>query len=147
MKSIKPGRGPSGMSFVGSICVTIFGVFWTIMAFSITSESPFGIGAIFPLFGVIFVIMGIVQAVYNYKNATGEDRYSIYHITDSNEEGDPADAWIHRKNTADEQNNHNYENNQYKNNYENGEMNFCPYCGTEVESDYSICPKCGKTIN
>ncbi|MHB8061464.1 MAG: hypothetical protein ACYDG2_02340 [Ruminiclostridium sp.] len=37
MKSIKPGRGPSGMSFAGSIITIIFGVFWTIIAFSITA--------------------------------------------------------------------------------------------------------------
>ncbi len=139
MKSIKPGRGPSGMSFVGSIFAIIFGIFWTIVAFSITSNVPFGmIGSIFPLFGVIFVIMGVFQAIYNFKNATGKDRYSIYDITDSREEGDPADKWINRSNMEDTQNKHEYV---------AGEVNFCPYCGTQIKSEYSFCPKCGKTIN
>ena len=64
MKSIKPGRGPSAMGAMGSIIAVIFGIFWTIAAASM--GAPF----FFPLFGVLFIIMGIVQAVYNFKNAT-----------------------------------------------------------------------------
>jgi len=136
MKSIKPGRGPSGISFVGSVVVVIFGVFWTIVAVSITANSPFPIiGIMFPLFGVLFVIVGIFQAIYNYKNATGKDRYSIYDITDSKEESDPSDEWIKnkvKKEIQEEQNN------------DTGK--FCPYCGIKLESDYIFCPKCGKAI-
>lgn len=137
MKSIKPGRGPSGMSFIGSIFVVIFGIFWTFMAFSTIGGSGI-IGVIFPLFGVFFVIMGILQAVYNYKNATGKDRFSTFDITDSGEEGDPSNEWIK---------------NQFKTNATaenkkqlNGEINYCPYCGAEVDSGFSFCPKCGKNI-
>lgn len=122
MKSIKPGRGPSGMSFMGSIVAVIFGIFWTIIAASITAGAPFGIGAIFPLFGILFIIVGIVQAVYHYKNATRKDRYSMFDITDSTEEGDPADKWIRR------------------------ETDYCPYCGVQLESEFIYCPKCGKRI-
>ena len=32
MKSVKPGRGPSGMNFIGSVIAIVFGIFWTIMA-------------------------------------------------------------------------------------------------------------------
>lgn len=138
MKSIKPGRGPSGMSFVGSVIAVIFGVFWTIAAASITANSPFGIiGAIFPLFGVLFIIMGIVQAVYNYKNATGKDRYSLLDITDSKEEGDPSDNWI--KDNI---------NNEITEQEENPDIdfNYCPYCGTKLMDEYVYCPKCGKEI-
>ncbi len=122
MKSIKPGRGPSGMSFMGSIIAVIFGIFWTIMAFGITAGAPFGIGIFFPLFGIVFIIMGIVQAIYHYKNATGKDRYSMYDITDSTEERDPADKWIKR------------------------ETDYCPYCGVQLEKEFVYCPKCGKTV-
>ena len=34
MKSVKPGRGPSGLGFIGSVFGIIFGIFWTIMAAS-----------------------------------------------------------------------------------------------------------------
>ena len=120
MKSVKPGRGPSGMSFIGSIVAIIFGIFWTITAFNMTAGSPVGIA--FPLFGIIFIIIGIIQAVYHFKNATGENRFSEYDITDSSEEDDPADKWI------------------------KGENNYCPYCGAAINDDYSFCPKCGKSI-
>lgn len=32
VKSIKPGRGPSAMSAIGSVFAVVFGIFWTIMS-------------------------------------------------------------------------------------------------------------------
>lgn len=43
----------------------------------------------FSIFGVLFVIVGIVQAVYNFKNAAGKKRYSAFDIVDGEEEPDP----------------------------------------------------------
>lgn len=40
----------------------------------------------FSIFGVLFVIVGIVQAVYNFKNAAGKKRYSAFDIVDGEEE-------------------------------------------------------------
>ena len=37
MKSIKPGRGPSGLSAMAAVGVVFFGLFWTGMAVMITS--------------------------------------------------------------------------------------------------------------
>ena len=136
MRSIKPGRGPSGMSFIGSIVAIIFGVFWTIIAVSITANAPFGIvGVIFPLFGAMFIILGVIQAIYNYKNATGKNRFSLLDITDSPEEGDPSDRLIRDK-TADE------EKEQKK--YTQIDFNYCPFCGLQLDKEYVYCPKCGK---
>lgn len=123
------------MSFIGSVIGIIFGVFWTILAASFTA--PFGIiGIIFPLFGVLFIVLGVVQAIYHYKNATSKDRYSIIDIVDSREEGDPADNWIKNKDGSETE----AQNNIYS------EINYCPYCGARVSSDYAFCPKCGKSI-
>lgn len=138
MKSIKPGRGSSAMSFIGSIVSIIFGVFWTIMAAGITADSPFGIGKIFPLFGVLFIVIGIFQAIYNYKNATGKKRYSMFDITDSTEEGDPSYKWIKNETESKEENE--------CRKFTGTEINYCPYCGTEIEGNYMYCPKCGKKI-
>lgn len=89
MKSIKPGRGPSAMGAMGSIVAAVFGLIWTGAAVSM------GAPIFFPLFGVVFVIMGIVQAVYNFKNATSENRYSEFDIVDSQEEPDPLSQRFH----------------------------------------------------
>ncbi len=82
MKSIKPGRGPSFMGGVMSILVGLFGVVWTVIAASAG-------GGFFALFGIIFIAVAVVQAIYNFKNATGKNRYSAFDITDSSEEPDP----------------------------------------------------------
>lgn len=68
MRSIKRGRGPSMMGGISSIFVAIFGVIWTLFASQTGS-------ILFMLFGVVFVVQAIVQAVYNFKNAT--DRKSV----------------------------------------------------------------------
>lgn len=138
MKSIKPGRGPSGLSFIGSIAIVIFGIFWTITAFSFTKNSSFGgIGTIFPFFGIIFIIIGVINAVYNYKNATSKDRFSIIDITDSNEEGDPSSKWI--KDEILDPDNGSFD-------QTDDDSNYCPYCGRKVKDDHSFCAKCGKAI-
>ncbi|MBN2558123.1 MAG: zinc ribbon domain-containing protein [Clostridia bacterium] len=140
MKSIKPGRGPSGMALAGSLAAVIFGLFWTGAAVMMTKGSPFGVvGSIFPLFGVIFIIIGVVQAVYHYKNARGKDRFSLLDITDDGEEGDPSDRWIKNDMVADT---------------EDGEktggperFRFCPYCGSDLEDRFTYCPGCGKRLD
>lgn len=130
MKSIKPGRGPSGMSAIASVFAVIFGIFWTIMA------SSMGAPILFPMFGVLFVIMGIVQAVYHYKNATGENRFSSFDITDESEESDPIQEMLFPKNEQVNSENH----------IQNEKIRFCPYCGASVEENFEFCSHCGKML-
>ncbi len=136
MKSIKPGRGPSGMNFVSTIGGVIFGVLWTVCAFAMTGGGAFGlIGLIFPLFGVVFVVIGIIQAVYHYKNATGKDRYSAFDITEDGEEGDPSWRWVQGAEP--------WERSAPPRPPESG-AEFCPYCGAKLQEDFRFCPKCGR---
>ncbi len=125
------------MSFIGSIFSVIFGIFWTILAASMTSGAGI-FGIVFPLFGVIFVIMGIIQAAYHYKNATGKNRFSTFDITSQGEEGDPATRWVkggepweapkERPNSGDR---------------------YCMWCGDDLSQHpqgIAFCPKCGREI-
>lgn len=116
MKSIKRGRGPSMMQGAGSIFAAVFGVIWIGIAVNV------GAPPLFLLFGICFVGMAIVQAVYNFKNAAGKQRFSEYDIVDSREEGDPLDTYLKQ------------------------DEGFCPYCGEAVKSDYVFCRKCGKKL-
>lgn len=75
MKHIKPGRGPSAMGALGSVIAVVFGIFWTV------SVASMGAPISFSIFGVLFVIVGIVQAVYNFKNAAGKKRYSAFDLS------------------------------------------------------------------
>ncbi len=132
MKSIKPGRGPSRQSAVASAASVIFGIFWTIAAASMTwGMGGFGvIGIIFPLFGLVFVGLGIYNTIYHARNATGENRHSIVDIVDGEEEPDPLDPdpdrWRRPGPAAD--------------------AAYCPWCGEKLAEDYRFCPKCGREL-
>lgn len=123
LKSIKPGRGPSALGVVSSIIVAMFGIFWTVVTIQM------GAPIFFSLFGVVFVVMAGVQAVYNYKNATGKNRMSLFDITEGDEETDPVDKYIKHEKSDSEHSD-----------------SYCPYCGGAVKSDFQFCPKCGKQI-
>lgn len=124
MKSIKPGRGSSMMGGVVSILVGVGGVIWTLSAVDM------GAPILFSLFGIIFVIIAVVQAAYNFKNATSKNRYSAFDITDDNEEPDPLGAHfgVSQSSTPPTA----------------ASGSFCPYCGAPLQSDFAFCRKCGK---
>ncbi|QOX64910.1 zinc ribbon domain-containing protein [Anoxybacterium hadale] len=136
MKSIKPGRGPSMMSAIGSAAAAIFGVIWTLSAISM------GAPIFFALFGVVFVLMGIGQAVYNYKNATGENRFSEYDITSSSEEPDPLNDYFGRSRRDDS-----HISQRKETPADTAGRRFCPYCGSEAEREHLYCSKCGKKLS
>ena len=123
MKSIKPGRGPSMMSGIAGIFVAIFGGIWTIAAVSM------GAG-LFAIFGIIFIGFAITIALYNFKNATGKNRYSAFDITSDGEEPDPLNEKFGAASTEKK----------------DTKYSFCPYCGTPVEEEYQYCNSCGKKL-
>ncbi|MBQ2792084.1 MAG: zinc ribbon domain-containing protein [Oscillospiraceae bacterium] len=127
MKSIKPGRGPSMLGGVMSLLMGAFGIVWMLVVI-------FSGGGVFALFGLIFVIVAITQAVYHFKNATGENRYSSYDIVDSEEESDPWNERYGRKRS------------QSGEAAAPVESRFCPYCGNPVEKGYQYCNQCGEKL-
>ena len=125
MKSIKPGRGPSMMGGVVGIFMIGFGIFWTVLAAQASG--------IFAIFGVLWTGIAIATTVYNFKNATGKNRYSAFDITDEGEEPDPL--------------NERFGNPQTNINKDNDVDNkFCPYCGMPVAGDFEYCNNCGKKL-
>ena len=118
MKSIKPGRGPSMMGGVVGIFMIGFGILWTVLA----SQAS----GIIALFGVLWTVVAIVTTIYNFKNATGKNRYSAYDITDSSEESDPLNERFGNPQG----------NTPKKDDVDN---NFCPYCGSPVGGDFEFC--------
>ena len=59
----------AGFGIVGAVVGGVFGVFWTVMAFAITSGGPdvgpFSIAKVFvPLFGVVFTVAAIGYGLY-----------------------------------------------------------------------------------
>lgn len=131
MKSIKPGRGPSMMDGIGAVGAAIFGVIWTLLALSM------GAPILFALFGVVFIGMAIVQAYYNFHNATSKNRYSSFDITEEGEESDPLQERFGGQ-TADTTHQEEIP--------RAAAGGYCPYCGAEAEKDYRFCRKCGKRM-
>ena len=128
MKSVKPGRGPSMMGGVSSILMAVVGVAWTIGALSM------GAGSLFAIFGIVFIAMAVVSAVYNFKNATSKNRYSSFDITEDGEEIDPWNERFGEKRETTGTTPY------------SRDSNYCPYCGTRVEGDFAFCNKCGKKL-
>jgi xanthosine utilization system XapX-like protein len=116
------------MGGVGAIAGVVFGVIWTFAAASM------GAPVFFPLFGIVFIIIGIAQAVYHFKNAVGEKRYSAFDITDEREEADPLNERFGQQKME-----------QDPDDTEKG-GNFCPYCGAKIHPDYEFCRQCGKKL-
>ncbi len=121
MKSVKPGRGPSMLSGIVGAFMIGFGILWTIFAAQTS--------VVFSLFGVLWTGIAVVITVYNFKNATGKNRYSQFDITDENEEPDPF--------------NERFGDVQQKTNTDN---RYCPYCSTPVAGDFEFCNNCGKKL-
>lgn len=129
MKSIKPGRGPSMVGGIMSIVVGLFGVVWTIIAASMG-------GGFMAIFGILFILVAIIQAIYKFKNATSENRYSEFDITDETEESDPLNDRFGRQFGPELK----------IDNKSQRESHFCPYCGTAVDSQFTFCNHCGKKL-
>ncbi len=113
------------MGGVVGIAVALFGVFWTVMAIA-------GGAWFMAPFGLIFTVIAVVRAVYDFKNATGKNRYSEYDITENGEETDPLNEMFGEKR-------------DYSTNSQIGNR-FCPYCGQRVEADFEFCNVCGKRL-
>jgi hypothetical protein len=130
--SIKPGRGPSAASAVGGIIGVVFGIFWTILAFTITADAPWPIiRIIFPGFGILFVIAGIASVFYNTHNATQPNRFSDLDIVPSDSEPDPLTPGRQRGGSAAD---------------EPTAAAFCSQCGTGLRADDKFCSKCGAKV-
>lgn len=78
--------------------MVLFGICWTVVAYFIThapkamspglNDSPAGtiltiVGIIVPLFGVCFVVIGILSVVYSIQNAFSKNRTSLVDIETS----------------------------------------------------------------
>lgn len=108
----------------------MFGIIWTCGAASI------GAPGFFLLFGVAFIGIGVVNAVYSFKNATGENRYSDFDIVDSDEEPDPLNDRFGSRSDPEPE----------VQTGEQGKFAYCPYCGARLGEDFAFCGTCGRAL-
>jgi hypothetical protein len=129
MFSLKPGRGKSFKDFLGSIVSVVFGVVWTIVVYQ--SDTTFA------LFGLVAILGGVVDALFNFYNAFGRNRFSALDATAAGEEPDPFATVIGRETS---------ESAKVKTGPRQYPGENCPFCGTKVKGIYDYCPNCGKDI-
>ena len=105
---------------------------WTLAAINM------GAPVFFPLFGLVFIALRVGQAVYNFRNAKGKNRYSAFDIVDSDEEDDP----LNRRYGA------RHEDAAYSSAPSDSSpaAGYCPYCGAPAEEGFAFCRRCGKKL-
>ena len=83
----------------------------------------------------------MANTVYNFKNATGEKRYSAYDIVEHTEEPDPLNERFGEvKNAPDKKESTDTAAEEKK------DSKFCPWCGEAVEEAFVYCNHCGKKL-
>lgn len=91
MRSIKPGRGSSLQGAIGSLFAVVFGIVWMVSAAKSGAPTPF------VLMGLVFVVIAGSNVIISLMNATGENRFSLYDITEEGEEPDPLEEMLNKK--------------------------------------------------
>lgn len=84
-----PGKASS---LFGGVILVAFGIFWTVMAGVVAG--PFGgLGSLFPIFGVLFVLFGIGVTIHSFiKAGRYQDAQEQYHRRRRELTGDRDDA-------------------------------------------------------
>ena len=131
MRSVKPGRGPSLQGAIGSIFAVVFGIFWMVSAAKMGAPTPF------VLMGLVFVVIAGSNVIVSLMNATGENRFSLYDITEEGEEPDPLEEVLNKKEKTTE---------PKEEEKRPTETAFSPYCGAKAEKDSAFCRSCGKKL-
>lgn len=126
MKSIRPGRGHSKDTIAGSVIMTLFGVFWCIVAAKI------GGGFMVP-FGLLFIGLAVYNGVRGFHNISSDEPDSFIDIVDTNEEHRNVDRGLTSEGSTSA-------------GAKGNSVDFCPYCGKAVEGDFDFCPKCGRKL-
>ena len=105
-------------TIVARIIAGGFGILWTILAISITAESPWPVAKIiFPGFGILFTIVAFLGGSSEKGRSGDENTAPKPDISLQRQERPTAP----REKKAV----------------------YCPYCGTAQEEDYKTCDSCG----
>lgn len=68
------------MEGIACVFTALFGIGWIITAVSI------GAPIMFPLFGIGFVLLSVIKAIFSFKNAFSQNRMSDFDIVDKEKE-------------------------------------------------------------
>lgn len=109
------------MEGIACVFTALFGIGWIITAVSI------GAPIMFPLFGIGFVLLSVIKAIFSFKNAFSQNRMSDFDIVDGSEEQDPF-------------------NQRFGSPSSRIKSNYCPRCGNRVEDGYTFCNYCGNEL-
>lgn len=147
MKVVKSNRGQPAVSFISSILTIGFGILWTMMVHRFISiVGGFGpMGILFPLIGVFFITVGIIQATLFIKYITRHD----FHTTDTDYFGRSGSNRFDFNFTGKFENisQKYWGDSKFDSKVElkvESKLISCKNCGESFDIIFSYCPKCGK---
>lgn len=139
MYSLKPGRGPSLLNGLSGIifCTVAFGMSFAVCAIgnaftnsipnSAPAVGPFkNVFACFALVPLLIGVVGLINVIYSFYNATAKNRLSNLDITTHTEEPDP----LNPKPTP-------------PTNPATSPSTFCTNCGSALQPTWRFCARCG----
>lgn len=92
-------------------------------------------------FGVIFIMVAVASAIYNFVGATRKNRFSEFDIVDGDEEPDPLNERF-----GGNENERTQPQPEDEHATDEHNANFCPYCGARAAAGHRFCRKCGKEM-
>lgn len=119
-----------GGSIFGGIIIVVFGIIWTVGAVSLTSRAPDEMGIVkilFPLFGFLFVSMGIFGLI---KGATGKNKNgsnNSYYTDSTNNTEEPKEYKVYKEG-------------------EEEKLIICPMCHSTAKESQQFCINCGNKL-
>lgn len=142
MKIVKSNKRQPTASFIGAILTIGFGVFWTLMVHHFISiVGGFGpMGIMFPLIGVFFITVGVVQATIYLMSINRDDFHSDnseYFRRTLNQKFDFDLTGKFENLTQKYWGDSKEENNHID----------CKHCNSSYDKNFMYCPKCGKSKN
>lgn len=138
--SLKPGRGPSAMGAAVGVIFVLIGIGWTVGAIAITNsagmEAPIFIRILFPLFGVAWTLIALVNVIYNASNATRTNRFSTIDVVEGDGEPDPLSPYRPASSPV-----------ASSAASQPLSAGFCRHCGATLRGGDHFCGRCGKAVD
>lgn len=140
-KELFNGIKPHISTLIFGLCFGGFALFWMIMVFSLAKTAMGLFGLPFLIIGLSIIISSIVKIVKvvktNKQSAEMDEQMGGNPLQDA-DFGTFEDLEKHKREAM--------ERDEFVEDFDEHENNFCPYCGNTVDSKFKFCNSCGAKL-